>query len=631
MPGERILVVDDSLQLRDFIVNNILAPRGYSVQAARSGIEAVDMAVEDPPDLILTDLAMPDMDGLQMLAELRRRGLSIPAILMTAEGSEDIAVRALRTGVMDYFVKPFDPDDLLRAVQRVLAATRIGAVRTGVSDQRGLQVLNTLMAVGKSLTSLLDIEAVLGRVVEAAVFLSSAEEGTLMLVDPETGDLYVRASRNLQDGLQNMRLRVSDSLAGRVISTGEPLLVGGEGYQKIKTAYLVRSLLYIPLKIGGRVIGVLGVHNRASEAPLSRQAIASLTALADYAAVAINNAQLYEAAESERVRFRQVLQEIHDAVLLIDRSGCISLYNPAATLFFESAETDAIGRPLNEVVHNTDLLNLLAEGGGQGHRHGEVQQGERTFNASVSPVGGVGQIIVMQDITDLKALDRSKSEMVTMVSHDLRSPLTAILGYIELLGRIGPLTEQQEEFTRQARASVQHITALIDDLLDVGRMQAGMDRQREPVALTEIARRVVEDESQGAALKRQQLIYECADDVPPVLGSPTRLRQMFANLIGNAIKYTPEGGIIRVDVYAEEGSVLAVVSDTGIGIPPEEQPHIFDRYYRSRTVEDTHVGSGLGLSIVQGIVEAHEGRIWVDSAVGQGTTFTILLPAYRAA
>jgi two-component system, OmpR family, phosphate regulon sensor histidine kinase PhoR len=629
--GERILVVDDSMEMRDFLANSVLLPQGYTVDRARNGREGIESAVANHPDLIITDNSMPEVTGVEMLEDLRQRGLSMPAILMTAEGSEDIAVRALRAGVMDYFVKPFDPMELDDAVKRILGATRIGGVRTSVPDQRRMQVLNTLMAVGKSITSLLDLESILTRVVEAAVYLSGAEEGTLMLLDPASGDLYMRASKNVDEGLKHMTLRVQDSLAGQALSTGEPVLISGSGPQKIKTALLVQSLMYVPLRLGNRAIGVLGVHNRKSDATIAPEAAGSLTVLADYAAIAIVNAQFYYDADSERSKLNRLLNQTQDGVLLIDPADRIALCNPVARQFLTRPEV--IGSPIREVTENASLLELLQAArqrpaGETGLLQGEIQLDTKTFNAHVSRIDGIGMMVMMQDITELKELDRIKSELVTMVSHDLRSPLTAILSYIELLGRVGELNEEQTEFMRQAKQSVYAITSLINDLLDVNKIESGMDRHREPVDVGQIAQQVSDAAIKQAALKKQEFKIAAAGDLPKVLGNPTRLRQVFANLVDNAIKYTPEGGEINMNLFAEQGQIVLMVSDTGIGIPPEDQPHIFDKFYRVKGVTTTHVGTGLGLNIVKSAVESHDGRIWVQSVPGQGTTFTVVFPPH---
>ncbi|MEJ2149813.1 MAG: ATP-binding protein [Chloroflexota bacterium] len=631
MAGEKILVVDDSKQMREFLIQ-LVQLEGFEVSTAKDGSEGLSHALKDSPALIITDQAMPGLTGLEMMEELRESGSDIPAILITAEGSEEIASRALRAGVMDYFIKPFDPIELQEAIHRILGATRVGSVRTGVPDQRRLDALNTLISIGKSVTSLLDLEQILFRVTEAAVYLTGAEEGTLMLVDEETGELYVRVSKNLAAGLQSMRLAVRDSLAGRVIRTGTPLLIG-EGQQKIKTHYLVHSLLYAPLKVQDRVIGVLGVHNRIVDRPLSQADVGIISALADYAAIAIVNAQLYATSETERTKLSRIVQQIQDAVILVDYEGRVALCNYVGHEFLNGVGPEGpVGRWLADVTQSSALLDLLDDDPDQLVRHGEVELPDgRVFNAQVSEVKGVGRAIVMQDITHLKELNRIKSELLTMASHDLRSPLTAILTYVDLIDRMGNLNDKQRDFGENIKASVQSITDLIDDLLQLNQIEAGLDRHRERASLDQVVRHTIEALKGQADVKHQLLTVNVAGNVPQVFGDPIRLRQMLMNLVSNAIKYTPDGGVVGVSLFEEGGEAVLVVSDTGIGIPAEDQPHIFDKFYRVDKNKTDFQGLGLGLSIVRSIVDLHNGRVWVESQPGQGTTFTVVLPAAKTA
>lgn len=629
MSGERILVVEDSAQMRDFLAQVVLPAVGYVVETAHNGAEGLAAVRANPPDLIITDLAMPKMNGLQMVEALRREGYLIPVILITAEGSEALAVQALRLGVMDYFVKPFEPEELVAAADRVLRASRIGAIRAGVPDQHRLRALNTLIAVGKSVTSLLDLEQILSRVVEAAVYLTGAEEGSLMLVDPHTGELYVRAAKNLQDGLRHVRLPVEDSLAGYVVRTGKPLLLGDKGPQKIKTQYLVQSLLYAPLKIREQVIGVLGVFNRVSRGAISQEDVGIIAALADYAAIAITNAQLYSQSEAERRQLGRITQQTSDPLLVVDREGRVVLSNPAAEAFFDrAAGGDPSGHLLADLTSNPSLLNVVDYALRGGLRRGEVQHSDgRSFNASISEIEGVGYAITLQDVTHLKELNRVKTELLEMVSHQVRSPLTAILSYIELLQRTGGLSAQQLDFATQIRDSVRQITRTLDDLLNLGKIEAGLDRTQEPTSLADAMQAAFASLRSHAELKNQHVTLDVADPLPLVVGNPVQLQQMFANLIENSIKYTPEGGAIYIRLFPQDGEVVACISDTGIGIPPEEQARVFEKFYRASSVSEGYEGTGLGLSIVKSIVNAHHGRIWVESRPGEGTTFTVVLPA----
>jgi two-component system NtrC family sensor kinase len=232
----------------------------------------------------------------------------------------------------------------------------------------------------------------------------------------------------------------------------------------------------------------------------------------------------------------------------------------------------------------------------------------------------------MQDITHLKELDRIKSDFVSTVSHDLRSPLTAILGYVELIDRVGPINEQQREFIRRVQFSANNITMLINDLLDLGRIEAGFDALKEIMSFTALIHSTLEGLRSKLDERGQVVRLEIAEGLPRILGNPTRLRQMLGNLIGNAIKYTAPGGWVAVRAAAEGGQIILQVADNGPGIPPSDQPYIFDKFYRASNVASETPGTGLGLAIVKSIVENHQGRIWVNSFVGHGTTFTVVLP-----
>jgi two-component system NtrC family sensor kinase len=251
----------------------------------------------------------------------------------------------------------------------------------------------------------------------------------------------------------------------------------------------------------------------------------------------------------------------------------------------------------------------------------------RVFAATATPIAGVGQVVVLHDITHLKKLDQIKSDFVATVSHDLRSPLTAILGYAELIGRAGPVNAQQADFIGRITNSVQAITSLISDLLDLGRIEAGFDAQKEATHLPLVVRYAVEGLRQAAVEKGVELAVEVPDSLPSVWANPPRLRQMLANLIDNAVKFTPAGGLVQVRAQCEDGQVVIRVRDSGIGIPAAEQQYVFDRFFRASNSQPASSGAGLGLTIVKSIVEDHGGRVWLESAPETGTTFSVVLPA----
>ena len=337
--------------------------------------------------------------------------------------------------------------------------------------------------------------------------------------------------------------------------------------------------------------------------------------------------QQVDSAEVERRKLESLLAQIQDAVIVIDPAGNLALINQAARAAFGIEDELVIGQPIRQIIQHQDLLAILKEEQSPAPHRGEITlEDGRVLNAQVTPIQGVGLAITMQDISHLKELDRIKSDFVSAVSHDLRSPLTAILGYVELIEKAGEVNDQQREFIRRVQLSVQNITALINDLLDLGRIEAGFDAGKENIPLGVVIDYTVDNLQGRLRDKSLTLTSDVQKDLPNVFGNPVRLRQMLANLLGNAIKYTPPFGEISLRAQVEGDQILLQVCDSGMGIPPSELPYIFDRFYRASNVSKDIPGTGLGLAIVRSIVDNHHGRIWVESSSGQGTKFSILLP-----
>jgi two-component system, OmpR family, phosphate regulon sensor histidine kinase PhoR len=221
-------------------------------------------------------------------------------------------------------------------------------------------------------------------------------------------------------------------------------------------------------------------------------------------------------------------------------------------------------------------------------------------------------------------MDRMRSEFVHTVSHDLRSPLTSVIGYTELVERAGALNDLQKDFLNRIQGSVQQITSLINDLLDIGSIEAGFDTRREYVQLEGILRYTL-DMLQGQVKSKHITVKtDIAHALPALRANPIRLRQVMDNVVGNAIKYSYPDGEIYISIQSEGEQLILQVTDAGPGIPIADQPRIFDKFYRGSNISEVE-GSGLGLAIVKTIVESHQGRIWVESVEGKGRSFIIVL------
>lgn len=373
---ERVLVIDDSQDIRDFLVENILRPKGFEVLAASDGMMGLELAISKEPDLMITDQQMPGLTGLQVLQKLRERSIDIPAILITGEGSEDTAVRAFRLGIKDYIIKPIDPDELSQSVDKALRESRLQKERDQLVEQlmesnsqlqRRAQELNVLYGVGKSVSSSLDLEEVLQRVVEAAVYVVGAEEGSLMLLDEDRGELYIRASKNLDSKARSVRKRVTDSLAGKVLQTKRAIAIGADSqWKRTHTALLVKSLIYVPLILQNKPIGVLGVTNQIKDSSFDSNDTRALSALGGYATIAINNANMYHTMARERTVLSEVVEQIDDAVIVVDEDFRMLVLNASARKLFALPEENVIGRPIMDLIDHVGLIRMVSAPSSQG-------------------------------------------------------------------------------------------------------------------------------------------------------------------------------------------------------------------------------------------------------------------------
>jgi two-component system NtrC family sensor kinase len=634
MANEHILLYLPDPNISTMLERGALRPAGYEVTIVSESEVAENLIKSTPPDLIILGEKLPDGEGFGFGMKLLERYPALPVILLIDHPSDQVLLRALRAGFTNCLLPPLRSGDVIRAVQGGLEKRRrlnewsSQEARRGARDlQKRLINMETLQRVGRAVTSQLDLNGILTTVVDSAVELTGAEEGSLLLLDETSGELYMRAARNFQeDFVRKFRLPIRDTLPGQVMRTGKPIAINETTPQKIKTSYLVHTLIYFPLQVHSRVIGVLGVDNRQSGHPFLQEHMDILAALADYAAIAIENARAYEHIDLERSKLETILTRVEDGVIAVDAEGRLLILNQTIRTAFHLESGNLAGKPVRDLFQHPDLLEIFETKHTQPARSEISLEDGKIFNAQITPIPEVGLVVTMQDITHLKELDRIKSDFVSTVSHDLRSPLTAILGYVELLDRVGPLTEQQREFVRRVQFSVNNITNLINDLLDLGRIEAGFDARKEIVYLSAIIQYSVEGLHSRVVEKEQEIVVNVPDKLPPILGNPVRLRQMAANLIGNAVKYTPVKGKITVQLFAEGDQLLFQVIDNGPGIPAADQPYIFDKFYRAGNVPADAPGTGLGLAIVKSIVENHQGRIWVESSPGAGATFTVVLP-----
>jgi len=347
---------------------------------------------------------------------------------------------------------------------------------------------------------------------------------------------------------------------------------------------------------------------------------------------------------TEKSRIGTIINCMGDGVLVCDRDSCVVLTNPAAGRMLGIQESSLIGNPLPECSIDGTLTETIMESLRSADSAFPTVSKElcpsgspSTFlRAHTAPVKNdlgetLGAVTVLQDITGLKELDKMKSDFVAMVSHELRSPVASVQQQLSVIleGLSGELTERQLRMLRRAKERARGLLDLINDLLDLSKIEAGMAVQyKEPLGMEELLGKIHEAMLPEAEAKRLRLKLRVDPPLKLVQGDRSNLEGVFTNLVNNAIKYTPEGGEITIHVKGEGENVRVDVSDTGIGISKEDLARIFDRFYRVKSEKTRQiVGTGLGLSIAKHIVEAHLGTISVESEEGGGSIFSVVLPA----
>jgi len=406
----------------------------------------------------------------------------------------------------------------------------------------------------------------------------------------------------------------------------------------------LRSDIYAILFVGERPLGALTVA-RTGLMEFEEADQRLLSTIANQVATAIENALLYRqlkayAASLERrvaertveiarqkERTEAILHSVADAVLVTDPQGAITLTNERARCL------------LDEQLRPEDrehLVGRVREWGLQASEGVEeiVELDDLALQARATPISeedpSLGAVVVLNDVSRLRELDRMKTLFVSNVSHELRTPISNIKLYLALLERGKP--EKQARYMEVLQQESTRLQSLIENLLDLSRLDAGRTQIiPRPVNLEDLVTNLVEIHRQAAAAKDLDLETQFSQ-APPANGDRNQIIQVLTNLVTNAMSYTPPGGkiTIRLGTAEAEGRqyVTIAVADTGIGIPPDELSHIFDRFFRGEQSRTLSVpGTGLGLAIVQEIVELHQGRIEVQSEVGQGSTFTVWLPA----
>ncbi|MFN8594983.1 MAG: ATP-binding protein [Anaerolineae bacterium] len=518
----------------------------------------------------------------------------------------------------------------------------VARMRPYAELRRRARDLDAVAQVNRTLLAGMGLDDLLTMIVSAAQVRFGLPYVAVMWVDEADQEFFIRAQAGplAVKASSTHRQKLTEGLSAQVYQTGQPYLARDvrtePDYIPASEAPVLSSLL-TPMKASGKVIGIMAFDSLALDG-FSEADVAALTTLTDQMTIAAENARLYAEAQVERRRIAAILHSTRDVVMLIGPEGCVQLMNPAAERVLGVAEADGIGVPIEQVLIEPSFREAYqwasSHSPDEDSPPREVMLSNNTVylftvtNARDETGAFFGRVIVMQDITYLKQLDQFRTQMIQMATHDLRNPLGVAMGYLDLLhADLQPLAPMQAQVLNGIEGALIRMQNLIKDLLDMERIEAGVDRRREPVSVNAVTLAVVQELRDQAEAKRQSL-ETALRPVPNVLGDPVRLKQALMNLVGNAIKYTPDGGHICVRLSATDRRVVFEVQDNGYGISKAAQAKLFQRFYRVKARGTEHIdGTGLGLSLVKAVIEQHGGRISVESDEGQGSTFRVELPA----
>ncbi|MFN8598465.1 MAG: GAF domain-containing protein [Anaerolineae bacterium] len=710
MTNEHVLLVDKNAETRAWLIEHVIKPADYTFAEAESLDEAAVKISAFKPHVIVLNLSANVVGAIQFIAQ---HEAARPVIALASTHPAEVIQSVLHAGAHDVLIKPLEPGRVARSIERALRPQRLLAERNTLREQteRQAQEFNALYTIGKRITALLDLEEVLSMVVTAAVNVTNAEEGALMLLDAETGELYLRASRNLSDAsAQKKRVKVTDTLMGRVVNSGRPLMMRGDDVVRVQSSFLVKSIVSAPLLVGDQVTGVLSVDNKFSPREFTEHDVHVLSTLADWAAIAIENAQLF-AREQSRTRELSALIEIDrhisstlDLTIVLERiashaqrllqaddsevyllepdgrtlRAIVATGNYAEEIknyliplgqgivgaiaetgvaeLVNGTEHDARNVPIPDVPFEHEALlctplmsrgvtlgvmSVARTGMYQPFRSAELdflkalagQAAIAIENARLYATEHQRVLELARTLEQQRELDRLKNEFVQNISHELRTPLAIVRGYAELLdsGEMGDLSEAARESVSVIARRSRMLGKLLDDLLSILSAETGK-LAREQVDMTKLVESLIEEFQPVVKQTHINLSAQVAPHAAAVNGDPVQLRRVLDNLLSNATKFTPAGGSIAVRLSSADSSVTLEVSDSGIGIPADQLTRIFERFYQvDGSTKRRYGGVGLGLSLVKEIVEGHGGRVSVESEVGKGSTFRVVLPALKTA
>jgi PAS domain S-box-containing protein len=689
MLAKRILVVDDQ-NFAAQVLKDMLERHGFIVDTVHDGFSAVARALEVPPDIVLLDMVMPGMDGVETCRKFKQepRTFSIPIIVVTAKKDRENLVSAFEAGAEDYLSKPVEDHELLARIksnlikkEALLLLEKSNQVKKEALNQleRKVRESELLLDITQALTSTLNTREILQIMVDNIARNIMVKRCSIARVNLRDDSATVLASSDMPgiEGL-TINLRKYPEIQ-EVIRTGQPLMIDDAKSHPLLSE--VRELIarldfctlfILPVTYRSEVIGTLMLRT-AREYTFADDEVRFCQMVANVSAAALKNAHLYEQARDEslelretKIRIEKELQEkaIYESLFEHASEGLMAINARGEALFINSRGLEIFGyercelpNPLFPGVlagesfpYVVDTLNRLFRGE-ECPRCFDLfvirKSGEtRCVRMSLSPelLQNDSAVLSFTDVTEerqsrhslekansyLQELARLKSVFIATATHELNTPVNVLHGHCVKLRNMGMdnLTPEQRDCIDHAFESSGHLLALIADMLDLSRLESGkMDLAIEPQnILIPIEKAFAILEPVARQNGIDMMVVPPAEEYIALMDSG-KVQRVLMNLISNAIRFTPRGGRVAIGADRTLQEIQVSVTDNGAGVPEEFLPYVFDEFSQAKSSHGPQQGSGLGLAICRKIVEAHHGSIWVENP-GQGIKFTFSLPAW---
>ncbi len=622
MASERILVVDDEPAVMHSC-ERILKRNNFVVTGITDSTAVPNVLRQETFDLLLTDIKMPRIDGLELLKIAKEIDPHITVVLITGYGTMEDAIRAIRLGAQDFLMKPFEPKELVQTIETSLAKRNL------LRDSLRLQTLLPLLEINKMLQITGGEVSLVQRVLETACTQLGAARLAWLNTQSNAEVTVVPAVAPAST------LPVAALTA--VTESGQPVWVLGSGELISAAAGRVNIVgAALPLLIKGQLAGILTAE--AGSAPFGQISLDLLTVMAGQLAIIIENSQLFQQAENLRAFNEDIIKNMTNGLIAIDRAGVITAFNPAAAAMLGCPIEQALNRPLAQAIPAAEQLAGVFNAtlaSGQAVPRTEILAAHRNGHSLAISISTAllgqenGAVGVIEDLSEIKALEAEHrrldrlaalGEMSAVVAHEIRNPVAGIAAGVDYLTRNALPGTAEAQGAAMIQNEVKRVNRILEDILFVARpLQLNKTAQPLPPIVRMVQHRCQPQiEASGAAL-----VINIDEQLPNLWVDNERLEQVLTNLVINATQALPQGGTITISaaIDATRPAVIIRVSDTGPGIDPDTQPRIFDPFYTTKTK-----GTGLGLSVARRIIEEHGGDITVASEAGRGACFTLSLP-----